>query len=366
MTARRVGYAIVSVSLALGVAGCRNHGGGVFGRAEASTPPVARSAADRAAEVAAARVLMGDDDDEGGGSQGTASRANGQGTSRWRDTVVYVDGRPTGVLRFGELPIGLKPTWVDEKISAEIEPGSHSPGYTIRKARRYRFVDLLKALGVDLKKVNQLHVQGPKLSQVLIVSGAELRSKTGKELMFRFGSITGGKALPVIPADFGNRQHFDKISSVMVYIDKKPPTLDEEGLVLDGKELEGVAYYGEPMRGGMRIYDDDRLAAQVKKKMLDELQPVGRDHGLARYSLAALLAHAGIDASKVVEGWVIASERRTRKLSHDEIMRLTVAMGDRHRNEFTLGSEKLEGESLALHSRHLTAADMPQILPDEN
>lgn len=325
-----------------------------------------RSAADRAAEVAAARALMGDDDDDGGGSSGTSRNANAQGTARWRDTVVYVDGKPSGLLRFGELPIALKPTWVDEQVSAEIEPGSKAPGYTTRKARRYRFVDLLRAIGVDLAKVRELHVQGPKLSQVLIVTGKELRTKKGAQLMFRFGSLTGGKALPVIPADFGNRQHFDKISSVMVYIDKKPPTLVEnEGLVLDGKELDGVAYYGDPMRGGMRIYDDDRLVAQVKKTMLKGLQPATRDGGLARYRLTELLAHVGVDASNVVEGWLIANERRTRKLSRDELTKLTVAMGDRHRNEFTIGSEKLEGESLALHSRHLTAADVPTILPDE-
>ncbi|HWE26684.1 MAG TPA: hypothetical protein VHB97_01725 [Polyangia bacterium] len=365
MTVRGIGSTVLCISLAVGVTACRNRDGNpMIGRAEASVPHNSH-AAERAAELAAARALIGDEDD-GGGSSGTSTRANGQGTARWRDTVVYVDGRPTGVLRFGELPIALKPVWVDEKVSAEVEPGTHGPGYKIRQVRRYRFVNLLTALGVDLKKVRELHVQGPKLSQVLIVSGAELRSHKAKDLLFRFGSLTGGKALPVIPADFGNRQHFDKISSVMVYVDKKPPTLvANEGLELDGKELDGVAYYGEPMRGGMRIYSDDKLAAQIKKPLLDELTPVSRDGGLARYKLSAVLALAGVDTSKTVEGWVIANERRTRKLSRDELMQLTVAMGDRHKNEMMVGSEKLEGESIALHSRNLAAADMPQIRPDE-
>jgi hypothetical protein len=358
----RVGSSIACLSLVVACAsGCRRHANPIIGRAEASSAQ--RSG--KAAQLAAARALIGDEDDEGGGP-GNGARANGRGTARWRDTVVYVDGKPLGVLRFGELPIALKPTWIDEKAPAEIEPGTHGPGYTIRKARRYRFVDLLRALGVDLNKVNQLHVQGPKLSQVLIATGAELRSKKGSELMFRFGSITGGKALPVIPGEFGNRQHFDKISSVMVYIDKKPPTLvPNEGLALDGQELEGVAYYGEPMRGGIRVYADDKLALQIKKRVLDELEPASRAGGLARYNLFAVLAHAGVDTSQLVEGWVIANEHRGVRLSRAELLQLEVAMGDKHKNELTIGDRKLDGESIALHSHALAAADLPQLGPDE-
>jgi hypothetical protein len=333
----------------------------VVGDAEA-----AKKAQGKAAELAAARALMGDDDEDGRGNTGTSTGAGGTGTARWRDTVVYVDGTPAGVLRFGELPIALKPIWIDEKASAEIEPGSRAPGYKIHKARRYRFVDLLRAMGVDLKQVNELHVLGPKLSQVLIVSGAELRSRAGTGLMFRFGSLTGGKALPVIPATLGNRQHFDKISSVMVYLNKKPPKLvPNEGLELDGEMVEGVPYYGEPMRGGVRVYSDDKLVLQIKKRMLRELPPASRSDGLARYRLMALLDNRGIDTSKVVEGWLIADERRTRKLSREELAQLTVAMGDKHKNEFMLGTQKFDSESIALSSRPLSPADLPEIRPDE-
>src|SRR5438128_146882 len=42
-----------------------------------------------------------------------------KGASRWKDTGVYLDGQPLGVLSFGELPVRLKPVWVEESISAE-------------------------------------------------------------------------------------------------------------------------------------------------------------------------------------------------------------------------------------------------------
>src|SRR5262245_54175352 len=38
-----------------------------------------------------------------------------QGMARWKDTGVYLDGKPIGFLAFGELPITLKPTWVKDK-----------------------------------------------------------------------------------------------------------------------------------------------------------------------------------------------------------------------------------------------------------
>jgi hypothetical protein len=359
MTLRVYRLAVVALAIA-GAAGCHRGRNPLVGKAEASSHKTGREA-----ELAAAHALIGDDDD-GGGSSGSGTKANGSGTGRWRDTVVYVDGKPSGLLRFGELPITLKPVWIDKRVSAEIEPGSHSPGYIIRKERRYRIYDLVVALGVDPMRIKEVQVQGPKTSQVLVATGAELRSEKGKQLMFRFGSITGGKAIPAIPPDFGNRQHFDKISSVMVYVDRKPPTFTEnEGLKLDGKDLENVAYYGEPMRGGIRIYRDDRLALQIKKPTLEEAEPVSQDGGLQRYNLLALLTQHHIDTSKVVEGWVIANERRTRKLSRDELAQLTVAMGDHHRNEIRLGNEKFDSESIALHTRHLAATDLPQLLPDE-
>ena len=55
---------------------------------------------------------------------------SGQGLNRWRDTAVYVDGKPVGVVTFGELPIGLKPVWVPEEHSIEFDYGYKGPRTT--------------------------------------------------------------------------------------------------------------------------------------------------------------------------------------------------------------------------------------------
>ncbi len=92
------------------------------------------------------------------------------GMSRWKDTGVYVDGKAVGFLTFGELPIGLKPTWMKDKVSAEKRPGTDDPGWRWAQQRSYKFTDYLKAVGVDIKKVKQIHVYGPKFSETIIAT----------------------------------------------------------------------------------------------------------------------------------------------------------------------------------------------------
>ena len=43
--------------------------------------------------------------------------------ARWKDTGVYLDGQPIGFLTFGELPIALKPNWVEGQGLAEQAAG---------------------------------------------------------------------------------------------------------------------------------------------------------------------------------------------------------------------------------------------------
>ena len=341
--------------------GCKRSDRQIIGQAQAST----QWGAGRAAEAAAARTLTGDDDDGSNSNAGGGGRHQ-NGNNKWKDTTVYVDGKPVGVLGFGELPARLKPVWIDEQHSSEIEPGSHGPGYVIVKSRRYRFIDLLRAYGVDVAHINQIHLMGPKLSEVIIASGAELRSKNGQNFMFRFGSVIGGKAIPVVPPNFGNHYMPDKIAAVMVYVDKKPPELvPGEGLVLDGKPVDGVAYFGDPIRGGIRIYADDHLAVQVKQVVLRALKPVEVEHGLSRYALLPLLESRGVDTSKLVDGVIIADEEWKRRLTRAELERATVAMGDRHVNEVAIDGQKFNAQAVAVHSHHLTDDETPHIRPEE-
>jgi hypothetical protein len=304
------------------------------------------------------RALLGDDDE--------APPSVGQGAKKWRDTGVYLDGKPLGMLSFGELPVGLSPIWVKEKHAAPIAPGSHDPGFTWVEERRYRFVDYLKAMGVDLRRLRELHVMGPRLSEVIVVSGAELRGPRGRELLFRFAGLVGGKAIPVVPRAMGNGVKPDKISCVMVYVDRAPPVLvPGEGLQLDGKPVVGVPYFGEPLRGGVRVYQDDKLALVIKRPLLRATRPSAIVGGESRYRLWDLLAAQGVDTARVAEGWLITDERREHELSRAQLEAATFAMGQKQKNEILVGDESLRASAIALHTRALTPGELPAIRPEE-
>jgi hypothetical protein len=291
-----------------------------------------------------------------------------KGMSRWRDTGVYLDGKPIGFIQFGELPITLKPTWVKDKVSDNKPPGcpiEKCPGWKWSKQRFYKFSDYLAAVGVDIHKVKMLHVYGPKLSQTIAVSGRDLVSKAADQFMFRFGAEVAGKAIPHVPPNFGNGKQPDKMSSVMIYIDKKPPTVTRDGIELDGVEQTGVPYYGEPLRGGVRVYLDDRLAMVIKRQELDVKKATKTADGEQHWSLAELLASNGVDTSKVVEGWLIRDERRKESIAWPELSKMTFSASARAHGGILLGDKELRANALALHTRVIKPEEIPTILPDE-
>ncbi len=354
-------YMIVMVAFAASWTGCKRHdrSGIVVGTAEAAS-------AGKRAEAAAAQALMADEDEESGGG-GKRQGSSGTGINRWKDSGVYVDGKPVGMLSFGELPIALKPVWVPQQHSIELEPGHTGPTTKMIPERRYRMIEYLKAVGVDVARIKEIQVMGPKSTQVIIASGKDLRSKKGRDFMFRFGASVGGKPIPDLPPDFGNGVKPDKMGGVMVYIDKKPPVLDpDQGLELDGKPVDGVPYFGDPVRGGVRVYDDDRLCLDIKRSLLKEtpgeVGPDGQEH----WKLAALLKQNGVDLSKVVELWAIADERRKQKFTRAELDALTFTLDAKQKNELLLGAAKVRANALALHSHALQPNELPQIRADED
>jgi hypothetical protein len=218
-----------------------------------------------------------------------------------------------------------------------------------------------------VRKIKEIQVMGPKESQVIIASGKELRSKKGQSFMFRFGASVGGKAIPVVPDGFGNGVMPDKMGCVMVYIDKKPPVLvPDEGLAVDGKVVDGVPYYGEPMRGGVRVYVDDRLSAALKPQSLDEFPAEVAADGTKRWKLGSVLKQNGIDLSKVVEAWSIADERRKQKFTRAELDTLTFTLSPDSKNDILVGDGKLKTSTLALHSHALQPSEMPDTRMDED
>jgi hypothetical protein len=287
------------------------------------------------------------------------------GLARWKDTGVYIDGKPVGFLNWGELPLGCKPSWLRDKVSAEKRYGTNDPGWKWARKRYYKFTDYLKAVGVDLHKVKEVHVYGPKTSQTLIVTGKELLSPAGNEFWFWFGANTSGKPIPHAPENFGNGRIGDKVNALMVYIDKKPPTLVEnEGLFLDGVPQEGVPYYGEPIRGGVRVYLDDKLATIIKRQELDPKKATKAADDSPQWSLPGFLAEHGVDTKHVVEMWTIRGEKRSEKFSGAELAAMTFQAGSQSKGGVLVGDKLVLANAIALHTRALKPEDMP--LPEQD
>jgi hypothetical protein len=183
--------------------------------------------------------------------------------------------------------------------------------------------------------------------------------------LFRFGSDVGGKPIPHVPLNFGNGKQPDKMSSMMIYIDKKAPTVTRDGIELDGVDQEGVPYYGEPIRGGVRIYVDDKLAGIIKRQDLDVKRATKTADGELHWSFGDFLASTGVDASKIVEGWVIHDERRTTRIPWAELHDMTFSAGSKAHGGVMLGPKEIPANAIALHSHVLTDDELPKILPDE-
>lgn len=287
------------------------------------------------------------------------------GMAKWKDAGVYVDGKPLGFLTWGELPLGCKVSWLRDKVSADKRYGTNDPGWKWARKRYYKFTDYLKAIGVDLRKVKELHVYGPKPTQSLIVTGKDLQSPAASDFWFWFGANTSGKPIPHAPENFGNGRIADKISSVMVYIDKKPPTLVEnEGLFLDGVEQTGVPYYGDPIRGGVRIYLDDQLATIIKRQELDPKQATKGPDGEPQWKLADFLTSHGVTWKRAVELWVIRDEKRSEKFSAAELSTMMFEASSQSKGGVLLGDKQVLANVIAMHTRHLTPQDLP--IPEQD
>lgn len=282
------------------------------------------------------------------------------GMSRWRDVGVYIDGKPVGFLSWGELPLACKASWLKEKVSADMRAGTNDPGWKLARKRYYKFTDYLKAVHVDPRKIKELHVLGPHPSETLIVTGRDLQTPAANELWFTFGANTSGKPIPHSPEHLGNGKVGDKINGVMIYINKKPPTLVEnEGLFLDGVPQTGVPYYGEPVRGGVRVYLDDQLATIIKRQELDPKKATKASDGSPMWRLAEFLSEHGVDTKHVVEMWTIREEIRSEKFSGAELATMTFQANSQAKGGVLLGDKLVRASVIALHTRSLTPDDLP-------
>lgn len=370
---------LVAFAACKGSSGAASSGSGSAGSAVAEPLPKPPEKKKGPQPIETTREKMIQDQEERNGSKDGAKGDKNDsewvpaefksGMSRWKDVGVYLDGKPIGFMTFGELPIALKPTWIKDKVSAEMRPGTDDPGWRWAQQRFYKFSTFFTALGVDLKKVKEVHVYGAKFSETIVASGKDMLSKAADDFTFRFGGNTFGKAIPHVLNTFGNGKSPDKIAGVMIYINKKPPTLvRNEGLYLDGVLQEGVPYYGEPLRGGVRVYVDDHLATIIKRQDLDVAKATKTADGELHWKLADVLAAQGADLSKQKELWLIRDElRQDKPFTADQFKDLTFSASSQAKGGIFIGEgdTKLRANALAFHSRHLEQSEIPVVTPDD-
>src|SRR5690606_15272403 len=138
-----------------------------------------------------------------------------------------------------------------------------------------------------------------------------------------------------------------------IYIKRKPPKVTREGIVLDGEPVTNVPYYGDPIRGGIRIYLDDKVATIIKRQELDPKQATKSATGELTWSFGEFLKSKGVDSSKIVEGWVIRDERRAEKLPWAELEKMRFSASSQAKGGIALGDKKLRANAIALHTRQI-------------
>lgn len=286
------------------------------------------------------------------------------GADRWRDTGVYVDGKFVGLLAWAELPLALPVVWEKVKASAPKRYGTSDTGWRWAKERRYRWTDYLEAIGIEPGKVQAIHIYGPKFSNTVVATGKDLTSKEAEGFQFRFGGMVSGKGIPVVPDGFGNGKTPDKISSVMIYVEKKPPVLEHNvGLVLDGVVQQGVPYFGTPLRGGVRVYLDDRFVAYIKRQDLPEAPK--NAEGEPAWKLFDYLRARGVNVDTVVEGWVVRQEKWQEKLGRSDLETISFTASAQAKGHLELGPQKVKAQALVLRSKPVAVAEVPAPDPEE-
>jgi hypothetical protein len=193
------------------------------------------------------------------------------------------------MLRHGELPAGLTPVLEVQRRRLPFRAGEPIR-YRETKVERYRIVDYLHAIDVRLDDITEVHLHGARDSAI-VLTREDLRHHAD-DLLFKFAGETFGKPIPVIRnVDVGTS--FDDLRALSIYVKRTPPHLTTaQTLELDGRPVRGIPYHGEPMREGVRVYVDGRLATVLKRNQLEAT-------GARSWRLAEVLARGGVAVDRI-------------------------------------------------------------------
>ena len=206
-----------------------------------------------------------------------------QGKPKFGEPAVWIDGVPLAVMRFHELPPAVKTRW------KTLDDG--------RKVRRFSLGQYLRALGVDLGQVKEIHFYGGRRAHA--VKAADFRRFADK-LQFSFSQSTQGQPRLHWPSGtYKGRGSIEMLGSVAIYVHKTPPvwSVEDSAMRLDGKPVDGIPYATVEGRGGTRVYLDGRLRATIKRNSLgaEHMVAGSSDRGDPQWELAPVLKAQGFE-----------------------------------------------------------------------
>lgn len=277
-------------------------------RGDAHAPPAPPAPTAPAAASAASLAASAPHGSRAGYQAGPTDEGGTGGFAKFKETWVYVDGVQAGVLLPAELPAIPKIT-IDDVEDVDFKAGQTGPRTRTITTTRYRLVDYLRAIGVDVARITMLYLHGG--TGVVPITGAQLRD-LGADLTFDFTGSGQQKVRFFLPAALPRKTAYDRYAAVSVLITKPVLAVDDQNNLRQGDAtVGGIPYFGEPARGGVRVYLDDRLALVLKRNTLGD---AGKLPGTPeRWDLAALLTAAGAPPETATTADVVVDGVRQRR-----------------------------------------------------
>jgi hypothetical protein len=138
-----------------------------------------------------------------------------------------------------------------------------------------------------------------------------------------------------------------------VYAKKKPPKVSEQAeVIFKGERYQDVPYFGTPIRGGIRIYLDDKLTAIIKRRLLEEDQSLAHktDSGELRWNLLPFLESRGVKTQRLKLAETIHEERRGHRFSGEDLKTLYFLASPQQKGEILLGKDGVPANAIALYT----------------
>ena len=187
-------------------------------------------------------------------------------------------------MRLGELPPGMS-------LRDNVREGQAEKLY-------FSLAEYLERSGVTLANVKTIHMAGAR-DHIASIEGSELRADK-QRFVFDFGHVMSGMPMTQwATTGMKNQFRIDTMRHIMVFVKQNAPAVDPRRhcyLAADGQCAPAYDPKEVVAKGkGTRVYIDGRLAAHVKRKLVDPTAVEGAADEHHSLSLGTYLASLGAD-----------------------------------------------------------------------